>query len=47
MSALEIHQVPVFSDNYVYLVHDVVTGVTGSVDPAVVDPVLAAAAAKG
>ena len=43
MSRLEIHQVPVLSDNYVYLAHCSETGATGVVDPAVVDPVLAAA----
>ena len=47
MSVLEIHQVPVLTDNYVYLAHDAETGATGVVDPAVVDPVLAAADAKG
>ncbi len=47
MSALEIHQIPVLSDNYVYLAHDPVTGKTAVVDPAVVDPVMAAASDKG
>jgi hydroxyacylglutathione hydrolase len=47
MSVLEIHQVPVLSDNYVYLAHDAETGATGVIDPAVVDPVLAVADAKG
>ena len=47
MSKLEIHQVPVLSDNYVYLAHEAETGATAIVDPAVVDPVLAAAEAKG
>lgn len=47
MSILDIHQVPVLSDNYVYLAHDAETGATGVVDPAVVEPVLAAAEAKG
>ena len=46
MSTLEIHQVPVLSDNYVYLAHDAETGATAIVDPAVVEPVLAAAEAK-
>ena len=36
---LEIEQIPVLSDNYVYLVRD---GATGVVDPAVAAPVLAA-----
>jgi len=47
MAKLDIHQVPVLSDNYVYLAHEAETGVTAVVDPAVVDPVLEAAAAKG
>jgi len=47
MAKLDIHQVPVLSDNYVYLAHEAETGFTAVVDPAVVDPVLEAAAAKG
>jgi len=47
MSVLEILQIPVLSDNYVYLAHDPASGDTAVVDPAVVDPVLDAAAAKG
>ena len=47
MSILEIHQIPVLSDNYVYLAHDAETGATAVIDPAVVDPVLAAAEEKG
>lgn len=47
MSVLEIHQIPVLDDNYVYLAHDAETGATGVVDPAVVDPALDAAAQKG
>jgi hydroxyacylglutathione hydrolase len=47
MSTLEIHQIPVLSDNYVYLAHDPATGDTAVVDPAVVAPVLAAARDKG
>lgn len=47
MAKLDIHQVPVLSDNYVYLAHEASSGVTAVVDPAVVDPVLDAAAAKG
>lgn len=38
---LEIVQIPVLSDNYVYLAHDPATGATGVVDPAVHEPVLA------
>jgi len=47
MSRLEIHQIPVLSDNYVYLAHCPETGATGVVDPAVTGPVLDAAEAKG
>ncbi|MBC6440222.1 MAG: hydroxyacylglutathione hydrolase [Rhodospirillales bacterium] len=47
MSRLEIHQIPVLSDNYVYLAHCPETGATGVVDPAVTGPVLEAAAQKG
>lgn len=44
---LEVVQVPVLSDNYVYLVHDAATGDTAVVDPAVAEPVLDAASARG
>ena len=44
---LEVVQVPVLSDNYVYLAHDSATGETAVIDPAVAEPVLAAAAARG
>lgn len=44
---LEVVQVPVLSDNYVYLAHDAASGETAVVDPAVAEPVLAAAAARG
>lgn len=47
MAALDIHQIPVWDDNYVYLAHDAGTGATGVVDPAEAEPVLEAAAAKG
>jgi len=42
MSRLEIHQIAVLANNYVYFAHDAMTGATVVVDPAVVDPVLAA-----
>lgn len=45
--ALEVVQLAVLSDNYIYLVHDAVSGETAAVDPAVAEPVLEAAAARG
>ena len=44
---LEIVRVPVLSDNYVWLVHEPDSGETTVIDPAVADPVLEAAAARG
>lgn len=44
---LDVLRVPVLADNYVWLVHDRVSGETLVVDPAVADPVLAAAQARG
>jgi hydroxyacylglutathione hydrolase len=35
-----IRQIPVLTDNYVYLLHDPATGATAVVDPAVPEPVL-------
>ncbi|NBS16750.1 MAG: hydroxyacylglutathione hydrolase [Gammaproteobacteria bacterium] len=40
LSSLEIVQIPVLRDNYVYLLHDVATGSTAVVDPSVPEPVL-------
>ncbi len=45
--ALEIIGIPVLSDNYVWLVHEAVSGETMVVDPAVALPVLAEADARG
>jgi hydroxyacylglutathione hydrolase len=45
--ALEIVRVPVLSDNYVWLVHDPVSGDTVVVDPATSDEVQAEAARRG
>ncbi len=45
--AIEIVRVPVLSDNYVWLVHDAISGETLVIDPAVAEPVLAAAEARG
>ena len=47
MKQLEVEQIPMLSDNYVYLVHEPGTGVTGVVDPAVAEPVLERLAARG
>jgi hydroxyacylglutathione hydrolase len=37
---LEIIQIPVLTDNYIYLLHDSVSGETAAVDPALAQPVL-------
>jgi len=42
---VEVVQIPVLNDNYVYLAHD--GDATAVIDPAVAEPVLAAAAARG
>ena len=47
MAALDIVRIPVLSDNYVWLVHDPASKATMVVDPAVAEPVLEAAAARG
>jgi hydroxyacylglutathione hydrolase len=46
MAQLEIEQIPVLSDNYVYLVHEPKAGVTAVVDP-VAAPVLERLEARG
>lgn len=46
-AALEVLRVPVLADNYVWLVHDPASGETVAIDPAVAEPVLVAAAARG
>ena len=40
-------RIPVLSDNYIWLMHDGASGETVVIDPAVADPVLAAAQARG
>jgi len=45
--AIEIVRVPVLSDNYVWLVHEATSGETLVIDPAVAEPVLATAKARG
>ena len=47
MAKLEIHRVPVLRDNYVWLAHEASSNLTAAVDPAVVDPVLAALDVQG
>jgi hydroxyacylglutathione hydrolase len=44
---IEIVRIPVLSDNYVWLVHEPGSGETAVVDPAVAEPVLAEAEARG
>ncbi|HEX8192716.1 MAG TPA: hydroxyacylglutathione hydrolase [Allosphingosinicella sp.] len=44
---VEIVRIPVLSDNYVWLVHEPSSGETVVVDPAVAEPVMAEAAARG
>ncbi|MGR8941858.1 MAG: hydroxyacylglutathione hydrolase [Gammaproteobacteria bacterium] len=44
---LEIIQIPVLTDNYIYLIHDPASGDTAAVDPAEARPVLDVLAAKG
>ncbi len=44
---VEIARVDVLSDNYVWLMHDAVSGETVVIDPSVAAPVLAAADARG
>ena len=41
---LQVARIPVLSDNYVWLAHDPASGETAVIDPAVAEPVLAAAA---
>jgi hydroxyacylglutathione hydrolase len=45
--SLEVIRIPVLSDNYVWLVHEHASGETMVVDPAVAQPVLAEADARG
>lgn len=44
---IEIARVPALSDNYIWLVHEPASGETTVIDPAVADPVLAEAKARG
>ncbi len=47
MSNLQIEQIPVLQDNYIYLLHDEASQATAAVDPAVAGPVEERLAAKG
>ena len=47
MSGLDIRQVPVLNDNYIYLIHDIASGNTACVDPAVAAPVIDVAKGLG
>jgi len=47
MAKIVVEQIPVLSDNYVYLLHEPASGATAVVDPAVSEPVLERLAAKG
>ncbi len=44
---LDVVQIAVLNDNYVYLAHDAASGETAVIDPAVSEPVLAEAARRG
>jgi hydroxyacylglutathione hydrolase len=46
-AVLEIVRIPALSDNYIWLVHEPQSGETMVVDPAVAEPVLAKAEARG
>ena len=37
---LDIIQIPVLTDNYIYLIHDPISGETAAIDPALAEPVL-------
>jgi hydroxyacylglutathione hydrolase len=45
--SIEVHRIPVLSDNYVWLMHDNTSGETAVIDPAVAEPVLRTAAELG
>ncbi|QPQ54655.1 hydroxyacylglutathione hydrolase [Allosphingosinicella flava] len=44
---VDIVRIPALSDNYIWLMHDPVSGETVVIDPAVADPVMEEAAARG
>ncbi len=45
--SIEVHRIPVLSDNYVWLVHDNTSEETIVIDPAVAAPVMEEAAKLG
>lgn len=47
MSKLIVEQIPVLTDNYIYLVHEAESGATAAIDPAVAAPVLERLAERG
>ncbi|HVJ02142.1 MAG TPA: hydroxyacylglutathione hydrolase [Sphingomonas sp.] len=47
MAELEIVRIPALSDNYIWLVHDAVSGETMVIDPAQAEPVLVEAERRG
>jgi len=47
MAKLVVEIIPVLTDNYVYLLHEPISGATAAVDPAVAAPVLERLAARG
>lgn len=47
MAKIVVEQIPVLADNYVYLAHEPLGGVTAAIDPAVAEPVLERLAEKG
>lgn len=47
MSKLEIEQIQVLDDNYIYLLHEPESGATAAVDPAVAEPVMEALERRG
>ena len=44
---LEVVRIPALADNYIWMAHDAASGETVVIDPAVAEPVLAAAAERG
>jgi hydroxyacylglutathione hydrolase len=47
MSGLHIVQIPVLTDNYIYLAHDPESGMTAVIDPALTEPVIEALRQEG